>query len=51
MRVKFVDAERGVLLDRGQAFFEVAKDKKRPFRVFVGSDEVRALGTASKYAV
>ena len=46
LRVKFVDAERGVMLDRGQAFFEVAKDKKRPFRVFVGSDEVRALGTA-----
>lgn len=46
LRVKFVDAERGIMLDRGQAFFEVAKDTKRPFRVFVGSDEVRALGTA-----
>jgi transmembrane sensor len=46
LRVKFVDAERAVMLDRGQALFEVAKDKKRPFRVFVGSDEVRALGTA-----
>jgi transmembrane sensor len=46
LRVKFVDAERTLFLDRGQAFFQVAKDKARPFRVFVGRDEIRALGTA-----
>jgi transmembrane sensor len=46
LRVKFVASERCLFLDRGQAFFQVAKDKTRPFRVFVGNDEVRAIGTA-----
>ncbi|HVZ30647.1 MAG TPA: FecR domain-containing protein [Asticcacaulis sp.] len=46
LRVHFETHERRIFLDRGQAFFQVAKDKLRPFRVFVGSDEVRALGTA-----
>jgi transmembrane sensor len=46
LRVKFVGSQRLVFLDRGQAFFEVVKDKTRPFRVFAGHDEVRALGTA-----
>jgi transmembrane sensor len=44
--VQIDDAERRILLDRGQAFFNVAHDPSRPFRVFVGSEEVRALGTA-----
>lgn len=46
LRAKFVAAERRLFLDRGQAFFQVAKDETRPFRVFVGSDEIRAVGTA-----
>jgi transmembrane sensor len=46
LRVKLSGSERRLYLDRGQAFFQVAKDKTRPFRVFVGHDEVRALGTA-----
>ena len=46
LRVQLEAAERRLYLDRGQAFFQVAKDKSRPFRVFVGADEVRALGTA-----
>jgi transmembrane sensor len=46
LRVTFGYGERRIFLDRGQAFFQVAKDKTRPFRVFVGADEVRALGTA-----
>jgi transmembrane sensor len=46
LRVKFLPAERCLFLDRGQAFFQVAKDEQRPFRVFVGGDEVRATGTA-----
>jgi transmembrane sensor len=46
VRVQIDDAERRILLDRGQAFFNVAHDPSRPFRVFVGSEEVRALGTA-----
>jgi transmembrane sensor len=46
LRVKLSRSERRLYLDRGQAFFQVAKDRARPFRVFVGHDEVRALGTA-----
>ncbi len=46
LRVKLSGSERRLYLDRGQAFFQVAKDKARPFRVFVRHDEVRALGTA-----
>jgi transmembrane sensor len=46
LRVKFIASQRLVFLDRGQAFFEVAKDKTRPFRVLAGHSEVRALGTA-----
>ena len=45
MRVRMEDRERRVWLDHGQARFEVAKDGARPFRVFVGDREVRALGT------
>lgn len=46
LRVRFDESERHIWLDRGQAFFQVARDPSRPFRVFVGDDEVRALGTA-----
>jgi transmembrane sensor len=46
LRVRFIASQRLVFLDRGQAFFEVTKDKSRPFRVFAGNSEVRALGTA-----
>ncbi len=46
LRVRFIASERRLYLDRGQAFFQVAKDQNRPFRVFVGRDEIRALGTA-----
>lgn len=46
LRVRLIRSERRLYLDRGQAYFEVAKDQSRPFRVFAGPDEVRALGTA-----
>ncbi len=46
LRVRLVGTERRLFLDRGQAFFQVAKDKARPFRVFAGPNEIRALGTA-----
>ena len=46
LRVRLSRSQRSLFLDRGQAFFKVAKDKARPFRVFAGADEVRALGTA-----
>jgi transmembrane sensor len=44
--VRFSDADRRLVLEKGRAHFKVAKDAARPFRVFVGDDEVRALGTA-----
>jgi transmembrane sensor len=46
LRVRFDTSERRLWLDRGQAFFAVERDAARPFRVFVGEDEVRAIGTA-----
>jgi transmembrane sensor len=46
LRIRLGRSERRLYLDQGQAFFQVAKDRSRPFRVFVGRDEVRALGTA-----
>jgi transmembrane sensor len=46
LKVWLTGKQRVMVLDRGQAFFKVAKDKARPFRVFAGGDEVRALGTA-----
>src|SRR5690606_34195438 len=41
------DGERRlVYLDKGQAFFEVAKDPRRPFVVTAAGRTVTALGTA-----
>ena len=37
--------ERRVILERGEAFFDVAKDATRPFVVEVGKSEVRVVGT------
>src|SRR5690606_2914859 len=41
----FTTNERKVKV-RGEAYFEVAKDPSKPFRVEVGDTEVEALGTA-----
>lgn len=45
VRVRFSHGERRVQLLRGQAYFEVAHDKARPFLVAAGPAEVRAVGT------
>lgn len=37
---------RDVTLERGEAFFEVAKDPSRPFTVKIGNTTVAAVGTA-----
>jgi transmembrane sensor len=37
---------RDLALDKGEVWFEVAKDRKRPFLVSAGDVRVRALGTA-----
>jgi transmembrane sensor len=45
VRVAVTDTERRVDLTRGEAFFHVAKDPKRPFVVRAGSSRVIAVGT------
>jgi transmembrane sensor len=44
--VRFQKKERTVKLLRGEALFEVAKDRSRPFVVHSGDVSVRAVGTA-----
>lgn len=44
--VAYSDARRDIVLTRGEALFEVAKDSARPFIVRAGEAEVRAVGTA-----
>lgn len=41
---KFADNERRVEI-KGEAYFEIEKDKKRPFFVKNGSSEIKVLGT------
>lgn len=45
LRVKFVDHERRITLERGRALFRVAKDTQRPFLVSTEHTSVRAVGT------
>jgi len=45
IRVAVTERERQVQLDHGEAFFEVAKDPKRPFVVSAGKKRVIAVGT------
>lgn len=44
--MRFNRNSRRVVLDRGQAYFEVAKDPQRPFNVQMGQLLVRDIGTA-----
>lgn len=45
IHIALSDTERRVDLDKGEAFFEVAKDPNRPFIVRVGDERVVAVGT------
>ena len=45
VRIDFRDAERRVVLEQGQAFFDVAHDAARPFVVVADGARVRAIGT------
>ncbi|MFV8782355.1 FecR family protein [Microbulbifer sp. SA54] len=49
--VRYRRNERGLHLERGEAFFMVAKNPARPFVVNVRGSEVRALGTAFNVAL
>jgi transmembrane sensor len=46
LRVDFATSQRTVEVSRGEAFFEVAKDARRPFVVRIAGSEVVAVGTA-----
>lgn len=46
IRVSCCDHERRVRLERGEAYFEVARDAAHPFVVVAGGHQVRAIGTA-----
>jgi transmembrane sensor len=46
IRVTYSDTLRGVELVQGEALFDVAKNKSRPFVVMAGDTHVRAVGTS-----
>ena len=46
LKVNFVEGNRDIHLQRGEAYFIVAKDEESPFRVFAGNSSIRASGTA-----
>ncbi|MBQ1543185.1 iron dicitrate transport regulator FecR [Caulobacter sp. CCUG 60055] len=46
LRLRETPSQRLVFLDKGRAYFKVAKDPNRPFIVAVGDKTVRATGTA-----
>ena len=46
LTVRLGPDERSLTLERGEAFFQVAKDASRPFVVRAGTTLVKALGTA-----
>jgi len=46
LRVHFASAQRTVEVSSGEAYFEVAKDPRRPFVVRIAGSEVVAVGTA-----
>lgn len=49
--VRYTGSKRSIFLERGEAFFMVAKSPRRPFVVNVRGSEVRALGTAFNVAL
>lgn len=46
VEVKLTSQQRRVTLKKGEVWFEVAKDKSKPFIVEAGEVQVRAVGTA-----
>lgn len=46
IQVQYTPSERGIVLQTGEGYFEVAKDADRPFRVHVDKNVVQAIGTA-----
>ncbi len=46
VRIKFTSKTRAIVLEEGQAFFEVAHQSDHPFTVTAGDGRVTAIGTA-----
>jgi transmembrane sensor len=46
MSVKFTESVRRIRLEKGEAFFNVAKNRARPFIVDAQNTEIRAVGTS-----
>ncbi|MEO7493971.1 MAG: FecR domain-containing protein [Massilia sp.] len=46
VEVRLTERARQITLDKGEVWFEVAKDKSKPFTVAAGQVQVRATGTA-----
>jgi transmembrane sensor len=46
LKIQFAETRREARIERGEAWFQVAKDKTRPFIVEAGRIRVRAVGTA-----
>lgn len=46
LRVAFGEEHRDIYLQEGEVYFDVAKNKHKPFRVFAGNGRVQAIGTA-----
>lgn len=46
LNVRLTRARRSLTLSRGEAYFQVAKDRSRPFTVQAGATQVTAVGTA-----
>jgi transmembrane sensor len=46
IQVTYTDRERYIVLSRGEAHFDVAKDEKRPLTVQAGDKYIQAVGTA-----
>lgn len=46
IEVEYGENFRNIRLLQGEVHFEVAKDKRKPFRVYAGSGRVQAVGTA-----
>lgn len=46
LTLAYGDEERRVILEAGQAHFDVHRDENRPFIVVAGDSEIRALGTS-----
>ena len=46
LAVNYSGMARGIVLERGEAYFEVTEDARRPFTVDLGARSVTAVGTA-----